>query len=72
MPKTKQRSMASSNDGVTGGCVVSLWQMPYALHGRPDAAEYQHIVLGLSFLKYISDACKATDGGVCECFGGNK
>ncbi len=26
------------------------------LHGYLDAAEYKHVVLGLIFLKYISDA----------------
>jgi type I restriction enzyme M protein len=28
----------------------------YALRGSIDAAEYKHVVLGLIFLKYISDA----------------
>lgn len=33
-----------------------LWQMSDALRGSMDAAEYKHVVLGLIFLKYISDA----------------
>ena len=33
-----------------------LWQMADALRGSMDAAEYKHVVLGLIFLKYISDA----------------
>ena len=30
--------------------------MADALRGNMDAAEYKHVVLGLIFLKYISDA----------------
>ena len=33
-----------------------LWGMADALRGSMDAAEYKHVVLGLIFLKYISDA----------------
>ena len=33
-----------------------LWRMADALRGSMDAAEYKHVVLGLIFLKYISDA----------------
>ncbi len=33
-----------------------LWAMADALRGSMDAAEYKHVVLGLIFLKYISDA----------------
>ena len=32
------------------------WRMADALRGSMDAAEYKHVVLGLIFLKYISDA----------------
>ena len=35
---------------------AQLWQMADALRGQMDAAEYKHVVLGLVFLKYISDA----------------
>ena len=35
---------------------AELWQMADALRGSMDAAEYKHVVLGLIFLKYISDA----------------
>ncbi len=38
------------------GYEAQLWQMADALRGSMDAAEYKHIVLGLIFLKYISDA----------------
>ena len=33
-----------------------LWATANALRGSMDAAEYKHVVLGLIFLKYISDA----------------
>ena len=33
-----------------------LWRMADALRGSVDANEYKHVVLGLIFLKYISDA----------------
>ena len=35
---------------------AKLWQMADALRGSMDAAEFKHVVLGLIFLKYISDA----------------
>ena len=35
---------------------TELWQMADTLRGSMDAAEYKHVVLGLIFLKYISDA----------------
>jgi type I restriction enzyme M protein len=35
---------------------VSLWKSADKLRKNIDAAEYKHIVLGLIFLKYISDA----------------
>ena len=42
--------------GATTGYEAQLWQMADALRGSMDAAEYKHVVLGLLFLKYISDA----------------
>jgi type I restriction enzyme M protein len=36
-----------------------LWQAADKLRGSIDAAEYRHVVLGLIFLKYISDAFEA-------------
>ena len=35
---------------------AELWQMADALRGNMDASDYKHVVLGLIFLKYISDA----------------
>ena len=36
-----------------------LWKSADALRGQIDAAEYKHVVLGLLFLKYISDSFEA-------------
>lgn len=33
-----------------------LWQVADKLRNNMDAAEYKHVVLGLIFLKYISDS----------------
>jgi type I restriction enzyme M protein len=33
-----------------------LWQAADKLRGNLDAAEYKHVVLGIIFLKYVSDA----------------
>jgi type I restriction enzyme M protein len=38
------------------GVEAKLWAMADALRNNMDAAEYKHVVLGLIFLKYISDA----------------
>src|SRR5687768_9734016 len=43
-------------NGATLGFEQHLWQMADALRNNMDAAEYKHVVLGLIFLKYISDA----------------
>ena len=40
----------------TTGYEADLWRMADTLRGSMDAAEYKHVVLGLIFLKYISDA----------------
>lgn len=46
----------TSNNGATIGLEARLWQMADKLRSNMDAAEYKHVVLGLIFLKYISDA----------------
>ena len=45
-----------SDSGATTGYEPELWAMADTLRGSMDAAEYKHVVLGLIFLKYISDA----------------
>ena len=56
MPKAKKNSTSSNATAATVGYEAELWQMADALRGSMDAAEYKHVVLGLVFLKYISDA----------------
>jgi type I restriction enzyme M protein len=34
----------------------TLWEAAGKLRAQMDAAEYKHLVLGLIFLKYVSDA----------------
>ena len=43
-------------NGATTGYESELWKAADTLRGSMDAAEYKHVVLGLIFLKYISDA----------------
>ncbi len=56
MPKMNKNSTAANSTAATVGYEAQLWQMADALRGSMDAAEYKHVVLGLIFLKYISDA----------------
>lgn len=46
----------STNNGTNLGFEADLWRAADALRSNMDAAEYKHVVLGLIFLKYISDA----------------
>ncbi|MYA84687.1 MAG: SAM-dependent DNA methyltransferase [Acidimicrobiaceae bacterium] len=56
-PKKAQVSASGVADqGAITGYEAELWAMADALRGSMDAAEYKHVVLGLIFLKYISDA----------------
>ncbi len=52
----KRGNSGSSSNGATLGFERELWQAADTLRGSMDAAEYKHVVLGLIFLKYISDA----------------
>ncbi len=49
-------SKPSGNTGGALGFEATLWATADKLRGNLDAAEYKHVVLGLIFLKYISDA----------------
>ena len=55
-PATKPPHPPAGTQGATTGHEADLWRMADALRGSMDAAEYKHVVLGLIFLKYISDA----------------
>ncbi|MBD2387825.1 class I SAM-dependent DNA methyltransferase [Cylindrospermum sp. FACHB-282] len=49
-------SSKANGNGSKLGFEEKLWQTADKLRGHLDAAEYKHVVLGLIFLKYISDA----------------
>src|SRR3989338_603900 len=54
------KATKKNNDtGANLGFEAKLWQMADGLRNNMDAAEYKHVVLGLIFLKYISDAFEA-------------
>ena len=53
------KSKSGSNGGNNLGFEAKLWAAADALRNNMDAAEYKHVVLGLIFLKYISDAFEA-------------
>src|SRR5258708_7798013 len=51
MPRTRKGS-----NGAKLGFEQTLWSAADILRGNMDASEYKHVVLGLVFLKHISDA----------------
>src|SRR4051812_35961855 len=53
MPPSK--TAKSSTSTATLGFEAKLWLAADKLRNNMDAAEYKHVVLGLIFLKYISD-----------------
>ena len=52
----KSKRNGNGNNGATLGFEQTLRQAADKLRNNLDAAEYKHVVLGLIFLKYISDA----------------
>src|SRR5438067_10274862 len=46
----------SPNNSANIGFEAKLWLAADKLRSNMDAAEYKHVVLGLIFLKYISDS----------------
>ncbi|MCB9705287.1 MAG: type I restriction-modification system subunit M [Myxococcales bacterium] len=63
-PRRGRRPRAPRTTEVRGelGFEAKLWQAADKLRNNMDAAEYKHVVLGLIFLKYISDAFEAARG----------
>jgi type I restriction enzyme M protein len=57
--KRAARGSGKPDTAATLGFEAKLWQAADALRNNMDAAEYKHVVLGLIFLKYISDAFEA-------------
>ncbi len=54
MPKMKNTKSQNGN-GAALGIEHKLWEAADKLRGHLDAAEYKSVVLGLIFLKYVSD-----------------
>lgn len=58
--KTKNNEKPNGNNKSTSlGFEAKLWAMADKLRSNMDAAEYKHVVLGLIFLKFISDKFNA-------------
>jgi len=57
--KSTDKPDKAANIGAHLGFEAKLWAAADALRNNMDAAEYKHVVLGLIFLKYISDAFEA-------------
>ena len=55
MAKKKSAKSDSTNSSANLGFEAKLWLTADKLRNNMDAAEYKHVVLGLIFLKYISD-----------------
>ena len=53
--ENEPKKTKSSKKDESQGLEASLWQAAEKLRSQMDAAEYKHVVLGLIFLKYVSD-----------------
>ncbi len=53
---SRKRANGRQPNGANLGFEEKLWKAADKLRNNMDAAEYKHVVLGLVFLKYISDA----------------
>lgn len=56
MARGKRNKGQADNGGANIGFEQKLWEAADILRGNVDPSEYKHVVLGLLFLKYISDA----------------
>ena len=54
----RKASKTADTSSATIGFEAKLWLAADKLRNNMDAAEYKHVVLGLIFLKYISDTFK--------------
>lgn len=61
-----KRKASKNGSGANLGFEEKLWAAADKLRGHMDAAEYKHVVLGLVFLKYISDAFQELHDGLAE------
>src|SRR6266571_2720920 len=56
MARGKKHEKKTAKNGANLGFEQTLWQAADKLRGNMDASDYKHVVLGLIFLKYVSDA----------------
>jgi type I restriction enzyme M protein len=54
--RRRTKTTSKNGQGTKLGFEEKLWQAADKQRGHMDAAEYKHVVLGLIFLKYISDS----------------
>ncbi len=71
MARAKKAKSTKTNGGPIG-YEAQLWKAADALRSNMDAAEYKHVVLGLIFLKYISDAFDQTHEKLVSDYGGGR
>lgn len=66
MARQKKSPDRKKPNGDSLGFEATLWAMANKQRGHMDAAEYKHVVLGLIFLKYISDAFEEKHSALVE------
>lgn len=62
MANTKKKASNKADVGFE----AELWSAADVLRGSMDASEYKHVILGLIFLKYISDSFEAKRADLLE------
>ena len=62
MSRVAKAQPAKKDSTANLGFEAKLWLAADKLRNNMDAAEYKHVVLGLIFLKYISDSFEAHHG----------
>jgi type I restriction enzyme M protein len=65
-PKPKRGRGRAKKEAPAKDFKAVLWASADKLRAQMDAAEYKHLVLGLIFLKYISDTFAAQQGKVLQ------
>ena len=55
MPRGPAKKTKKTEEITSQSLESKLWATADKLRGHLDAADYKHVVLGLIFLKYISD-----------------
>jgi type I restriction enzyme M protein len=57
--RAKRTATKNKNGGANLGLEAKLWAAADKLRGNMEPSDYKHVVVGLIFLKYISDAFEA-------------